>query len=145
MKCPACALGLEEKQLGILSLHVCLKGCGGIWFDTLEMDQVDQETEAVSELVFSARPAGGMTVDPLGARGCPRCEGVQLKRVLLSPGSQVHVCECPSCDGCWLDERELAKLHDERIEMMNSGRIEKPRTGDLIRYLYEVRTGRRNR
>jgi Zn-finger nucleic acid-binding protein len=109
------------------------------------MDQVDQETETVGELLFHPQRDSAVEVDSSRPRLCPRCEGIQLKRVLLSPGSQVHISECPSCDGCWLDERDLGALHDERIEMMESGRIEKASSANLIQYLYAVRTGKSRR
>ena len=145
IKCPACARDLSEKQIGSLTLLMCRDGCGGIWFDTLEMEEMDRESEAFSEILFQARPDSGVAVDPMAPRACPRCKEIQLKRVLLNPGSQVSIHECPGCDGCWLDERELAKLHDERVEMMNAGLIEKSDSSDLLQYLFEVRTGRRKR
>ena len=144
MSCPACSRALTEKQAGSVSLIVCQNGCGGVWFDALELDRVDEESEAVGELLLHIERDPSIDVDALGARNCPRCEGIPLKRVLLSPGSHVHVHECPSCDACWLDYAEIAKLYDERVDLMNSGKIEKrSRSSDLIQYLYEVRTGRR--
>ncbi len=110
MKCPACAYKLDEQQAGGLSLYLCREGCGGVWFDTFEMDRLDQDTEAVSELLLRPKQNPNVEVNALGARDCPRFGGIQLKRVLLSPGSQVHLHECPSCDGCWLDEAELAQM-----------------------------------
>jgi Zn-finger nucleic acid-binding protein len=142
MKCPACASNLTEKQIGSICVQLCQAGCGGIWFDTFEVDQVDQETDTVGELLFQPERDSPVETDTSRPRNCPRCEGVQLKRVLLSPGSQVHISECPSCDGCWLDKRDLAALHDERVEMLESGRIQKTSSADLIRYLYAVRTGK---
>ena len=142
MKCPACDRALTEKQIGSVSVRVCQGGCGGIWFDNFEVEQVDQDTEAVSELLLHVQRDDAIVVDYQRPRHCPRCETVRLKRVLLSPGSQVQIDECPGCDGCWLDERELVKLHDERVDMIESGRIQKSGKFDLISYLYEVRTGR---
>ena len=145
MNCPACAQLLSEHQAGGLGLRICRDGCGGVWFDTFEMDQLDQDTEALSELLLRPRERPATEVDPMSPRLCPRCESIALKRVLLSPGSVVHVHECPSCDGCWLDEAELAKLHDERFALIESGKIQPGGAFDLIHYLYEVRTGKRNR
>lgn len=142
MQCPACQSSLTEKQIGSLSVRICETGCGGMWFDTLEMDQVDRDAQAVGDLLLGQGDSTVVT-DPTGPRQCPRCETVQLKRVLLTPGSQVHIHECPSCDGCWLDVAELRKLHDERVDMINSGRVTVSGPFDLIQYLYEVRTGKR--
>ena len=146
MKCPACGRVLTEKQAGSVSLTVCEKGCGGVWFDALEVERMDEESEAVGDLLLHLERDPDAAVDWQGTRQCPRCDGIALKRVLLSPGSQVHVHECPSCDACWLDYKEIAKLHDERVDLMESGKIEPgSRSSDLIQYLYEVRTGRRRR
>jgi Zn-finger nucleic acid-binding protein len=144
MNCPACSRALTEKQAGSVSLIVCQKGCGGVWFDALELDRMDEESEAVGDLLLHIERDPAIEVSALGERHCPRCQGIPLKRVLLSPGSRVHVHECPSCDACWLDYNEIATLHDERVDLMESGKIEK-RSGssDLIQYLYQVRTGRR--
>lgn len=144
ISCPACGRDLTEKQAGSVSLIVCQGGCGGVWFDALELDRVDEESEAVGELLLHIERDPGVAVDPLSPRNCSRCQGIPLKRVLLSPGSVVHVHECPSCDACWLDYDEIAKLHDERVDLMESGKIEpRSRSSDLIQYLYQVRTGRR--
>lgn len=145
MKCPACSSNLLEKQIGAIAVQVCQTGCGGIWFDSFEVEQVDQETDSVGELLFHPQRDAAAEVDPSRPRNCPRCEKIQLRRVLLSPGSRVHISECPACDGCWLDERDLAALHDERIEMMESGRIQKTSSANLIQYLYAVRTGKSRR
>jgi hypothetical protein len=52
MSCPACSRALTEKQAGSVSLIVCQNGCGGVWFDALELDRVDEESEAVGELLL---------------------------------------------------------------------------------------------
>ena len=46
MKCPACFNQLTEMQVGSLVVDVCDGGCGGIWFDAFELQQVDEEDEA---------------------------------------------------------------------------------------------------
>jgi Zn-finger nucleic acid-binding protein len=94
-------------------------------------------------LLFNTQRDQTLTVDASRPRNCPRCQGIQLKRVLLNPGSEVQIDECPSCDGCWLDERQLGRLHDERVEMIQSGRIQPGTSFNLLQYLFEVRTGRR--
>jgi uncharacterized protein len=144
LKCPACAHDLTEKQVGSLCVQVCEGGCGGIWFDTFELRQVQQESEAVGESLIQIHRDRRVVPDPARPRLCLRCVDVPLNRVLFGPGSRAQVDECPKCGGCWFDDGVLARLHDEGQLMADAGQ-----TGgsggsfDLMDYLYRLRTGHR--
>ncbi len=45
MKCPACFNELAAMQVGSVKVDVCEGGCGGIWLDAFELQQVDEEEE----------------------------------------------------------------------------------------------------
>jgi Zn-finger nucleic acid-binding protein len=146
MICPACGRPLTEKQLGSLHMEACQGGCGGIWFDTLELHEVRRETDAAGESLLSTERNRRIQVDPSQPRTCPRCTDVLLKRLLFGAGSQANVDECPKCGGCWLDDDEMAQLRFEQSQLKDSQQAyESDESSDLIKYLYEVRTGRRQR
>ena len=140
MKCPACERPLTVIQVGTLQVDACVEGCGGIWFDAFELKRVDDANDVVGEPLLHIRRGETISVDPSRKRDCPRCPDLKLKRHLFSPKSGVVVDECPGCGGYWLDDGELAKIREERAwlaEQAAQGDV----STDLIRYLYEVRTG----
>jgi uncharacterized protein len=143
MKCPACSRVLTEKPVGSLCVQVCQGGCGGIWFDTFELNRVLQEDDAVSESLLQIQRDRDVIPDPAQPRCCPRCVDARLNRVLFGPGSRSLVDECPKCGGCWFDDGVLARLQDEgqlRAEAGPAGA-----SFDLMAYLFELRTGHRKR
>lgn len=113
MKCPACDLALVELKVGPVSLDVCQRGCGGIWFDAQELDKIGKaklpEAEQLAEIVQET-PA---PTDADQVRHCLRCRDVKLERKLFSLGSGVIMDCCPKCHGIWLDHGELETIHEE--------------------------------
>jgi Zn-finger nucleic acid-binding protein len=140
MKCPACYNELTQFQVGRLVVDVCQGGCGGIWFDAFELQQVDEENEAAQPLLEIRRDER-VQVDATRKRDCPRCPDVKLHRHFFSAKRKVEVDECPSCGGYWLDAGELAAI---RAEKSSSAKVERARQGVLsaatIRYLYTLQS-----
>src|SRR5579859_2381407 len=99
MKCPACANPLREIQIGRLFVDVCQGGCGGIWFDAFELQQVDEANEAAGEPLLHIQRDERIQVDTTRKRECPRCANIKLTRHLFGPASKVVVDECPNCGG----------------------------------------------
>ena len=146
MKCPACERPLTNQEVGQLRVATCQGGCGGIWFDTFELKKVSQENSAAGMPLLRIPRNPSVEIDPSRERACPRCAGSQLKRVAFSPGSRVNVDECPECGGCWFDDGELEKLCLESKSGGGTQAAAEPcESSDLIKYLYEVRTGHRRR
>ena len=145
MQCPACSHPLTPIQVGALKVDICQGGCGGIWFDAFELKRVDDENEAEGEPLLHIQRDEKLHVDAARKRTCPRCPELKLKRHLFNPKSRVEVDECPGCGGYWLDDGELAKIREERRLMAQSESVASPEaTSELIRYMYQVRTGHRN-
>jgi len=44
MNCPACGNILEQMTVGDVTVDVCQRGCGGIWFDNFELEKFDEPT-----------------------------------------------------------------------------------------------------
>ena len=49
MQCPACERDLKEMEAGSITVDACVGGCGGIWFDVLELQEVDEAHEKDGE------------------------------------------------------------------------------------------------
>ena len=49
MKCPACGNELTGIEIGEITVDACRNGCGGIWFDQLELNRLDEQHETAGE------------------------------------------------------------------------------------------------
>lgn len=140
MKCPACFNALKEIQVGNLRVDVCQNGCGGIWFDAFELEQADEEREAVGEPLLHIERDQRVIVDFARKRECPRCTGIKLHQHFFSAKRRVQVDQCPNCGGYWLDAGELAQIREERAE--TAAELKEQRfslSGQDLRYLYGLR------
>ena len=145
MKCPACFNELTQLQVGSLVLDACQGGCGGIWFDSFELQQVDEESEAAGEPLLHIQRDERLIVDPSRKRECPRCAGVKLHRHFFSAKRRVEVDQCPNCGGYWLDAGELALIRAERGQAATAEKAGQSKISpDVIRYLYRLRSEERS-
>jgi Zn-finger nucleic acid-binding protein len=142
MKCPACFNELTQTQVGNLTVDVCEGGCGGVWFDAFELQQADEEDEAVGEKLLHIRRDEQVHVDFTRKRDCPRCEGIKLKRHFFSARRKVEVDECPNCGGYWLDAGELEQIRLEKSQPAVAGGQPKL-SSEVIRYLYRLQADSR--
>ncbi|PYM10276.1 MAG: hypothetical protein DME18_16660, partial [Verrucomicrobia bacterium] len=113
MKCPACFNPLSSVTIGRLTVDVCRGGCGGIWFDAFELQQVDEPRESAGEWLINIERDPKLHVDFTAKRVCPKCDDIKLKRRHFSAERRVEVDECPGCGGYWLDAGELEKIRHE--------------------------------
>jgi hypothetical protein len=140
MKCPACFNELKPLQVGQVTVDVCQGGCGGIWFDALELQRVDEQDEAAGEWLLDIQRDKSIQVDARRKRECPRCEGVKLERHFFSRKRQVEVDDCPGCVGYWLDAGELERIRQEMKEAKVIRQARQPGlTSSVVRYLYQMR------
>lgn len=92
-------------------------GCGGIWFDALELRNVLREKSAVKFLdtgPLDQRPANASIGRALGGMVCPR-DGATLKRAADLQQTHIVMDYCPQCAGCLLDAGELTDLSEFTI------------------------------
>jgi Zn-finger nucleic acid-binding protein len=113
MNCPACGRQLVERTTGGITVDVCDGGCGGIWFDHLELLKVDEPHESAGAALLGLERAPDLAIDENAPRHCPRCEGMVLFRHFYSVKRQVQVDECHRCGGIWLDVGELAAIRSQ--------------------------------
>jgi len=145
MKCPACYNELTEVQVGPIQVDVCQGGCGGVWFDAFELQQVDEIHEPGDSLLH-IQPDPQVVVDLSRKRECPRCAGIKLHRHFFSPRRQVQVDQCPNCGGYWLDAGELALIRRERGQEELAGKSKGSSiSAEFIRYLYRLEAEERQR
>jgi Zn-finger nucleic acid-binding protein len=74
--------------------------------------------------------------DRFPARGCPKCDGVDMRKVNLLRFSDLVIDFCPSCEGFFLDRGEIARMNTELREAAPSGEAEELREfrdGRLVR------------
>jgi len=110
MKCPACGGVLSEVKTEHITVDVCRDGCGGIWFDRQELDQVDDRDESCGEDLLQVKAKPGVKVDLSAPRQCPRCGDVTMIRRSYSPKREAEIDECGQCGGIWLDVGEFAAI-----------------------------------
>ncbi|MHC4434553.1 MAG: zf-TFIIB domain-containing protein [Planctomycetota bacterium] len=84
MRCPACSKELTEGTVGGITVDVCQGGCGGIWFDWLEIKKFDEphEEEGTELLDLERNPAA--TLDRSKRLSCPKCDDTIMVRHFFS-------------------------------------------------------------
>ena len=110
MKCPACKSNLREKGAGGITLDICYGGCGGIWFDKSELENVSARAATTLHSIWQVPVSNVKLTDP---RMCPRCPEQVLDRKWFSPAEKVEIDECPKCGGIWLDAGEFSRIYEE--------------------------------
>jgi len=112
MNCPACSSVLTERTTGSLTVDICEDGCGGIFFDRFEIQQVDEAPEGAGEALLQWSNLGTTKTPNTSKRyQCPRCDMIMM-RSLFKPDIKVTVDTCPKCAGLWLDKGELNAIRD---------------------------------
>jgi len=112
MNCPACGNELTTLEVKGITVEACVGGCGGLWFDQLELRKFDSPLEGGEELLEIERDPA-VEVDRTRRLECPKCSGIVMMRHYFSPLRQAEVDECPACAGFWLDPGELALIRSQ--------------------------------
>ena len=137
MQCPTCEQPMSPRTVKGVTVDACAEGCGGLWFDRLELRRLDELREGdVSELLGLG---SGPVPARAGRRTCPRCpQAWPLRSRLFHPTVKVEIDECPGCAGHFLDPGEL-----HAIRAVNSSEAERERAARRIyAELYPTSRGR---
>ena len=113
MECPACGNMLQEMSVADVTVDVCKKGCGGIWFDNFELQKFDEAHESAGEALLAIETNQSINLDRTKRLKCPKCDDVVMARHFFSVKRQVQVDECPGCASVWLDAGELGKIRSQ--------------------------------
>jgi uncharacterized protein len=109
MQCPACGKGLSPVQAEAVTVDVCREGCGGMWFDQLELKRIEN-SPAAAQVLLDLEVPSPVTYDQGVKRHCPKCEDVVMMQTFNSSQRQVRLDHCPNCGGHWLDTGELKQI-----------------------------------
>jgi len=113
VNCPACHKTLMETTVDSVTVDVCKNGCGGIWFDSLELLKLENAGTSAGEVLLEVERDESIRVDPDAERRCLRCKGQPLIRHFASTKRQVELDECYTCGGIWLDAGELGRIQSQ--------------------------------
>lgn len=110
IKCPRTGEPMLEVEIDGVVVDVST-GCGGVWFDTMEVKKFDEQHEdAGEELIRLMEQYHKDFPNEEQRLRCPRgCDAVMMRR-FFSPKRNVELDECPGCGGIWLDPGELAMI-----------------------------------
>jgi Zn-finger nucleic acid-binding protein len=109
MKCPACERELTELSTGGVRLDVCHGGCGGMWFEKIELEKLNDSDESDCGPLINVPVDTSIEIDDAQPRRCPKCQGKPTMRQHFVGGEEegVRIDTCETCEGTWLDNGEL--------------------------------------
>lgn len=113
MNCLRCKTQMIVLENRSVKIDVCFKGCGGIWFDWIELKKIDESHEADSEFIKKLSECSTKKIDLSEKLHCPKCPKQPLIRRFSSLKRKAEIDECPNCGGFWLDAGELISIHSE--------------------------------
>jgi Zn-finger nucleic acid-binding protein len=113
MKCPRCPSQTKVIENQNVKIDICYDGCGGIWFDWMELKKMDEGHEISEEFLKTLSLSAKKTIPVSDKLRCPTCPSQPMVRRFNSVKRQVEVDECPKCGGFWLDAGELTHIHSE--------------------------------
>jgi Zn-finger nucleic acid-binding protein len=114
MNCPRCKSKMNVFENKSVKIDVCNEGCGGIWFDWLELKKMDEAHEADPAFLEKLAKTKTKSINIADKLNCPKCVKPQpMMRKFSSVKRQVEIDECPICAGFWLDAGELTHIHSE--------------------------------
>ena len=112
MKCPRTGTPLKEVEIGGVKVDIS-EGCGGVWFDSFELQKFDEVHEtAGEELTALMEQYRNDDIDHSTRIHSPRHPEVMMMRRFYSPARNIEIDECPKSGGIWLDPGELSRLRD---------------------------------
>lgn len=110
MNCPRCDSQMEQLVLSEVTVDICESGCGGIWFDQLEIKKFDEPHEEAGQELLNISTDSSIKIDQTKRLDCPKCEDTVMMRHFFSVKKDVEVDECPACAGFWIDVGELRQI-----------------------------------
>ncbi len=104
--CPKCDSDMSPVPIDEVVVDRC-NGCGGIWFDLREHDNLKKRDKA--SRVDRGDPATGNSFNAIRDIDCPHCKQKMVK--LAFPNQpHIHYEQCNHCGGAFLDAGEFTDL-----------------------------------
>jgi Zn-finger nucleic acid-binding protein len=95
-----------------VTIDVCIEGCGGIWFDDLELKKFDEPLESDGSILLNIERNQKLDIDHSKRLDCPICNDMVMARHFFSVKMAVELDECYKCGGIWLDFGELTIIQN---------------------------------
>ena len=119
IECPAC--GCEMKKIYVedaeACVDICTDGCGGIYFDNREFEKFDEPHENVDAILKELEGKEFKETDTREVRICPVCNVPMVKAGSGVSGVEIDVCY--TCGAKFLDNGELEKIREGKLEENN--------------------------
>lgn len=117
MKCPKCSAEMAKVDFQGVEIDRCT-GCGGIWFDMLEHEDLKLLTG--SESIDTGSPEVGRMHNDKARIACPVCN-VPLIGMVVSAQPHIAYEACTVCYGVYFDAGEFTDFREETFgETMNA-------------------------
>ena len=114
LTCPKCRYRMRVVTFAGVEVDRC-EGCGGIWFDLLEQEDLRRATG--SEAVDSGDPETGRRFDQVGHIRCP-VDGTPMVRMVDKGQPHLWIESCPLCFGTFFDAGEFRDFREETVRDM---------------------------
>ena len=116
MKCPCCAFDLIKMKDNKLKVAICKKGCGGVWFDSLEFQKVKQEPKKYEKSI-AIIDREKLKSDKQDKKKCPQCKDIVMMCNYFSVKQELEINTCAQCGGVWLQCGTLGEI----VKMYKTG------------------------
>lgn len=119
LNCPRCELPMTTAHVntaaGAVVIDVCATGCGGIWLDDADMSNGLDVTDDLQTMVVHP----SYTPDTSQPVNCPVCRET-MARYRWNYTSPVHLDQCPTGHGTWVDHGEVQAMEEfEESELLS--------------------------
>jgi uncharacterized protein len=123
LRCPKCRAEMAAVTVAGIEVDRC-PGCGGLWFDMLE--QEDLRNEPAARELDSGDPAIGQRYDQVGLIRCP-VDAQPMVRMVDKGQPHLWVESCPVCYGTFFDAGEFREFSEESVaDMIRRRRRKRP-------------------
>lgn len=108
MKCPKCPGEMENVSYDEVKVDRC-RACGGLWFDSGELEELRQDTWMADYVIDTGDPRTGKHLNQRDSVACPVCETAMARE---SDDDQRHIVyeRCAQGHGTFLDAGEFTDL-----------------------------------
>ena len=109
MQCPKCSYEMRENEYKGIKYDQC-KGCGGLWFDALEAEDLVEIKGSVD--IDTGDVKMGATLNKKRDVDCPVCN-VRMKKVHDVQQPHIQLEACGVCKGTFFDAGEFKDFIEE--------------------------------
>jgi Zn-finger nucleic acid-binding protein len=118
MNCPKCHANMAKVTFQSVEVDRC-EGCGGIWFDILEREDL-KAMKGADEAIDTGSVKKGQKMDAVRKVHCPHCHTGMIS---LHVPDQPHIVieQCNVCNGVFMDAGEFRDFsHVTPVEFLRN-------------------------